>query len=178
MMKRKSRWNRVSNSFSSCTPSVPPQRKSYTSIFLQRVFLPLLRDRIEETLHIAVNTPQLLEVPKKLRPVVLQLLREQLQKYVMGQLSGTTDDVELMSHRQVEANQFRSRVLREVPRFWKRSQRKKPCRLRTASSIVWSADGVVCSAKWTLLTRRRRNPALRSPSLFSARVNVSTRRSE
>ena len=103
MMKRKSRWNRVSNSFSSCTPSVPPQRKLYTSIFLQRVFLPLLRDRIEETLHIAVNTPQLLEVPKKLRPVVLQLLREQLQKYVMGQLSGTTDDVELMSHRQVAA---------------------------------------------------------------------------
>ena len=125
MTKRKSRWNRVSNSFSSCTPSVPPQRKLYTSIFLQRVFLPLLRDRIEETLHIAVNTPQLLEVPKKLRPVVLQLLREQLQKYVMGQLSGTTDDVELMSHRQVEANQFRSRVLREVSEILEAESKKE-----------------------------------------------------
>ena len=125
MTKRKSRWNRVSNSFSSCTPSVPPQRNLYTSIFLQRVFLPLLRDRIEETLHIAVNTPQLLEVPKKLRPVVLQLLREQLQKYVMGQLSGTTDDVELMSHRQVEANQFRSRVLREVSEILEAESKKE-----------------------------------------------------
>lgn len=178
MTKRKSRWNRVSNSFSSCTPSVPPQRKLYTSIFLQRVFLPLLRDRIEETLHIAVNTPQLLEVPKKLRPVVLQLLREQLQKYVMGQLSGTTDDVELMSHRQEKRTSSDPEFFARFPRFWKRSRRKKPCHLQTASSIVWSADGVVCSAKWTLLTRRRRNPALRSPSLFSARVNVNTRRSE
>ena len=94
-------------------------------IFRQRVLTPLHCDCIEETLHIAVNTPQLLEVPKKLRPAVLQLLREQLQEYVMGQLSDTTDDVELMSHRQVEANQFRSRVLREVSEILEAETKKE-----------------------------------------------------
>ena len=89
------------------------------------MFVPLCHDLIEETLHIAVNTPQLLEVPKKLRPAVLHLLRDQLQKYVMGQLSGTTDDVELMSHRQVEANQFRSKVLREVSEILETETKKE-----------------------------------------------------
>lgn len=125
VMKRRSRWSHQSNSFSNCIPGVPLQRRSYTLIFRQRVLTPLHCDCIEETLHIAVNTPQLLEVPKKLRPAVLQLLREQLQEYVMGQLSDTTDDVELMSHRQVEANQFRSRVLREVSEILEAETKKE-----------------------------------------------------
>lgn len=44
----------------------------------------------------------------------MRLLRETLQKRVMTMIGEVTDDVEEVSQRQMEANQFRSQILREV----------------------------------------------------------------
>lgn len=46
--------------------------------------------------------------------MVMKLLRETLQQRVMTMIGDETDDVEEVSRRQMEANQFRSQILREV----------------------------------------------------------------
>lgn len=104
------------SSFSSFIITLQSRRRLFTLIFHIKVGnLFSFPTCLEETLHIAVNTPQFLSVPARLRPIVLQRLRDQLQKRVMDIIGDQTLlDVAEISRRQMEANQYRSRILREV----------------------------------------------------------------
>lgn len=65
-------------------------------------------------LHIAANTPQLLEVPKHLRPQVLRLLKNQLQNRSLQMLDEVSGDIEEVSKMQLRLTQFRSKVMKTV----------------------------------------------------------------
>ena len=67
-----------------------------------------------EVLHIAVNTPQILTVPKHLRSRVIGLLKSQLQNRTLKMLDSVAGDAEEMSKMQMRANQFRLKVMDEV----------------------------------------------------------------
>ena len=80
---------------------------------------------VEEVLHIAVNTPQIYEVPKSQRSRLLAILQSYLQKRVMQFLQGCSDDPEELSHRQLEANRFRSTVMKQVYQLLREEQERE-----------------------------------------------------
>ena len=80
---------------------------------------------VEEVLHIAVNTPQIYDVPKSQRPRLLAILKSYLQKRVMQFLQGSSNDPEELSHRQLEANKFRSTVMKQVYRLLREEQERE-----------------------------------------------------
>ena len=80
---------------------------------------------VEEVLHIAVNTPQIYEVPKSQRSRLLAILQSYLQKRVMQFLQGCSNDPEELSHRQLEANKFRSTVMKQVFRLLREEQERE-----------------------------------------------------
>lgn len=80
---------------------------------------------VEEVLHIAVNTPQIYEVPKSQRSRLLAILQSYLQKRVMQFLQGCSDDPEELSHRQLEANRFRSIVMKQVYQLLREEQERE-----------------------------------------------------
>ena len=87
---------------------------------------------VEEVLHIAVNTPQIYQVPKSQRSRLLSILQSTLQKRVMMFLDGC-DDPEEISHRQFEATKFRSRVMNQVYQLLREEREKE---IATSSSIA------------------------------------------
>ena len=67
-----------------------------------------------EVLHIAVNTPQLLDVPHRLFPRILGVLKAKLQRRALKLLEECEGDPNELSRRQLEFTRFRSRVLKQV----------------------------------------------------------------
>ena len=67
-----------------------------------------------EVLHIAVNTPQLLDVPHRLFPRILGVLKAKLQQRALKLLEECEGDPNELSRRQLEFTRFRSRVLKQV----------------------------------------------------------------
>ena len=88
---------------------------------------------VEEVLHIAVNTPQIYEVPKTQRSRLLAILQSYLQKRVMQFLQGCSDDPEELSHRQLEANRFRSTVMKQVYQLLREEQERE---MSMSSTVV------------------------------------------
>ena len=68
----------------------------------------------DEVLHIAVNTPQLLDVPHRLFPRILGVLKAKLQQRALKLLEECEGDPNELSRRQLEFTRFRSRVLKQV----------------------------------------------------------------
>ena len=68
----------------------------------------------DEVLHIAVNTPQLLEVPSRLYPRILGLLKAKLQRRALMILEECEGDPNELSRRQLDFTRFRTQVLKQV----------------------------------------------------------------
>lgn len=68
----------------------------------------------DEVLHIAVNTPQLLEVPRFLRSRVITMLKNQLQNRSLRMLEAVAGVVEEVSKMQLRVNHFRTKVMNDV----------------------------------------------------------------
>ena len=68
----------------------------------------------DEVLHIAVNTPQLLEVPSRLYPRILGLLKAKLQRRALMILEECEGDPNELSQRQLDFTRFRTQVLKQV----------------------------------------------------------------
>ena len=68
----------------------------------------------DEVLHIAVNTPQLLEVPSKLYPRILRLLKVKLQRRALMILEACEGDPNELSRRQLEFTRFRTQVMKQA----------------------------------------------------------------
>ena len=68
----------------------------------------------DEVLHIAVNTPKLLEVPSRLYPRILGLLKAKLQRRALMILEECEGDPNELSRRQLDFTRFRTQVLKQV----------------------------------------------------------------
>lgn len=85
----------------------------------------------DEVLHIAVNTPQLLEVPRFLRSRIINMLKNQLQNRSLRMLETVAGDVEEVSKMQLRVNHFRTKVMNDVYEILRKDEENDTSHLKS-----------------------------------------------
>lgn len=85
----------------------------------------------DEVLHIAVNTPQLLEVPRFLRSRVINMLKNQLQNRSLRMLEAVAGDAEEVSKMQLRVNHFRTKVMNDVYEILRKEEENDTSHLKS-----------------------------------------------
>lgn len=85
----------------------------------------------DEVLHIAVNTPQLLEVPRFLRSRVVNMLKNQLQNRSLRMLEAVAGDAEEVSKMQLRVNHFRTKVMNDVYEILRKEEENDTSHLKS-----------------------------------------------
>ena len=91
-----------------------------------------------EVLHIAVNTPQLLDVPHRLFPRILGVLKAKLQQRALKLLEECEGDPNELSRRQLEFTRFRTRVLKQVNSFIQSTQPEQQQQFQKTNGFEYS----------------------------------------